>query len=122
MRHDTIEEIIRGMPDRPLRLGPAVLIGAQKAPHRAEPTKIRKEIIMSNKPVLFAYTVKDRGRNQKAIWTRNGAAWPHEKGSGLTLELDALPIGGRIVLTEPKVDEVPQAFDAIEGETSAEAA
>jgi hypothetical protein len=74
------------------------------APHRAEP-KTRKDIIMSNKPTLYAYAVKDRGRKAKAIWTRIGAAWPHEKGSGFTIELEAYPVGGRIVLTEPKVDE-----------------
>ena len=59
---------------------------------------------MSNeKPTLIAYSVKER-EGQKAIWTRIGAAWPH-KGPGLTIQLDALPIGDRIVLTEPKADE-----------------
>jgi len=61
---------------------------------------------MSNKkPTLIAYTVKDRGEGQKAIWTRIGAAWPHGSGNGLSIQLDALPIDGRIVLTEPKADE-----------------
>jgi hypothetical protein len=64
----------------------------------------RKETIMSNKPTLYAYAVKDRGEGQKAIWTRIGAVWPHDKGNGLTIELDALPITGRLVLTEPKAD------------------
>jgi len=59
---------------------------------------------MSKKPTLYAYTVKDRGRTQKAIWTRVGAAWPHENGKGFTIELDAFPVGGRLVLTEPKQD------------------
>ena len=61
---------------------------------------------MSNKPTLYAYAVKDRGRKQKAIWTRIGAAWPHEKGNGFTIELEALPLNfdGRLVLTEPKPD------------------
>ena len=58
---------------------------------------------MSNKkPTLIAYTVRER-EGQKAIWTRIGAAWPH-KGPGLTIQLDALPIGYRIVLREPKAD------------------
>jgi hypothetical protein len=60
---------------------------------------------MSNKPTLYAYAVKDRGRNQKAIWTRIGAAWPHEKGKGFTIELEAFPVDGRLVLTEPKPDD-----------------
>ena len=60
---------------------------------------------MSNKPTLYAYAVKDRGRKSKAIWSRIGAAWPHEKGKGLTIELEAFPINGRLVLTEPKADD-----------------
>jgi hypothetical protein len=62
---------------------------------------------MSNKkPTLIAYSIRER-EGQKAIWTRIGAAWPHGKGTGLSIQLDALPIGDRIVLTEaePKVDD-----------------
>jgi hypothetical protein len=51
------------------------------------------------------YTVKDRGEGQKAIWTRIGAGWPHGSGNGLSIQLDALPLDGRIVLTEPKTDD-----------------
>ena len=69
----------------------------------------------NNKPTLYAYAVKDRGRNQKAIWTRVGAAWPHEKGKGFTIELEAFPIDGRLVLTEPKPDEATQPADTFEG-------
>lgn len=55
-----------------------------------------------NKPTLIAYSVKDaRGAEQKAIWTRIGAAWAHESGPGYSIRLDALPIDGRIVLVEP---------------------
>ncbi|MFZ1104557.1 MAG: hypothetical protein WAN86_17190 [Hyphomicrobiaceae bacterium] len=72
---------------------------------------------MSNKPTLYAYAVKDRGRNRTSIWTKIGAAWPHEKGNGFTIELDALPIDGRIVLTEPKADEPEQPADAPESES-----
>ena len=60
---------------------------------------------MSKKPTLIAYTVKERGENQTSIWTRVGAAWPHESGKGFTIQLDAMPFDGRIVLTEPKKDE-----------------
>jgi hypothetical protein len=63
---------------------------------------------MSNKPTLYAYAVKDRGKNQKAIWTRIGAAWQHEKGVGFTIELEAFPIDGRLVLTAPKADEAQE--------------
>jgi hypothetical protein len=58
---------------------------------------------MSNKPTLFAYTVKDH-KNRKTIWTPIGAARPRD---GFSLKLDALPIDfdGRIVLTVPKAKE-----------------
>ncbi len=59
---------------------------------------------MTNDPVLIAYTVKDRQEGQKAIWRRIGVAFPHDKGAGLTVLLDALPIDGRIVLVEPRAD------------------
>jgi hypothetical protein len=60
---------------------------------------------MSNhQPTLIAYSVKERGEGKQAIWTRIGAAFPHAKG-GFTIQLDALPLGDRIVLREPKDDK-----------------
>jgi hypothetical protein len=59
----------------------------------------------TNKPSLLAYTVKNRGKGQKAIWTRIGAAWPHNSGTGFSIELEALPVDGRLVLIPPKADE-----------------
>lgn len=59
----------------------------------------------NNKPTLIAHTVKNRGRGQKAIWTRIGAAWPHSTGIGLSIELEAFPVDGRLVLVPPKPDE-----------------
>lgn len=59
---------------------------------------------MNKQPTLIAYTVKKREGEKKDVWTRIGAAWPHESGKGLTIQLDALPLDGRIVLTEPKTD------------------
>ena len=59
---------------------------------------------MSNEPVLIAYAVRDRPPGKRAIWTRIGAAWPHDKGAGLTVILDFLPAEPRIVLVEPRID------------------
>jgi hypothetical protein len=66
----------------------------------------------SSKPTFIAYTVKERGqgRNAKSFWLRIGGAWPFESGApGFTIQLDALPIDGRIVLAEPKADEAETA-------------
>jgi hypothetical protein len=52
-------------------------------------------------PAFIAWHVEDKGKN--AYWTRIGAAWRHEKGEGLTLQLDLLPVnGGRVILRAPK--------------------
>lgn len=61
---------------------------------------------MSNKPTYYAYAEADRGRRQPVL-IRVGAAWAHEKGSGCTIQVDALPLNfnGRIVLLEPKPDD-----------------
>jgi hypothetical protein len=59
---------------------------------------------MTNDPVLIAYAVKDRTAERPAVWRRIGAAFPHDKGAGLTVILNALPLDGRIVLVEPKAD------------------
>jgi len=61
---------------------------------------------MSNtQPTLIAYSVKER-EGKQAIWTKIGAAFPHGKGKGLTIQLDALPLGDSIVLREPKEEKV----------------
>ncbi|GLR86533.1 hypothetical protein [Bradyrhizobium iriomotense] len=57
---------------------------------------------MSSQPHFIAYSVKER--DGKAIWTKIGAGFLHQK-SGCTIQLDALPLGDRIVLLEPKDDK-----------------
>lgn len=64
----------------------------------------QKQTKTTQGPALFAYHVAERG--EKKFWTRIGAAWDHEDGKGLTIQLDLLPAtGGRIVLREPNDDE-----------------
>lgn len=55
---------------------------------------------MANDPVLIAYTVKQLASGKK-VWTKIGAAYPHDVGAGLTLVLDARPLDNKIVLIEP---------------------
>ena len=64
---------------------------------------------MSNAPVLIAYCGQGAPRKE-AIWTRIGAAWPHDRGAGLTVILDFLPVEPRIVLVEPRID-LPASTD-----------
>lgn len=52
-------------------------------------------------PALIAWHVAEKSKD-KSFWTRIGAAWEHEDGKGLTLQLDLVPVaGGRIVLRAP---------------------
>lgn len=55
---------------------------------------------MASDPVLIAYSAKRSERTGKRSWIRIGRAWPHSKGSGLTVVLDMVPVDGRIVLLE----------------------
>ena len=60
---------------------------------------------VSNKPAFNAYTVQDRGEGKDAFWLKIGAAFEHKDSRGFNLELQALPIDGRIVLREWKEPE-----------------
>ena len=62
------------------------------------------------KPALIAYSVKLN--EDQAIWTRIGAAWAHKKGAGFSIQLDALPLEGRIVLVAPAADPKTAGNDA----------
>lgn len=48
-------------------------------------------------PSHIAYQVRDR-EGRKAFWTRIGSAWAHQDGSGFNIQLDAVPLDGRITL------------------------
>jgi len=50
------------------------------------------------KPSHRLYRVIGEGR--KATWTVIGAAWPNKDGLGFSLQCDAIPLQGRLVLRE----------------------
>lgn len=53
-----------------------------------------------NTPTHTAYQVRDfNGREGKrSSWTRIGSAWAHGDGQGFNIQVDALPLDGRITL------------------------
>jgi hypothetical protein len=51
----------------------------------------------SKSPSHIAYQVRDR-EGQKGIWTRIGAAWTQKDAKGFNIQLDAVPLDGRITL------------------------
>ena len=37
----------------------------------------------------------------KGFWTRIGAAWPHNDGNGFNIQIDIVPLDGKITLRLP---------------------
>jgi hypothetical protein len=56
---------------------------------------------------LNVFTVEEyenNGKTQKR-WTRIGAAFPHKEGPGFNIELQALPMDGRLVVLPPDLTD-----------------
>ena len=51
----------------------------------------------SKSPSHIAYQVRDR-QGSKGFFTRIGAAWQHKDGKGFNVQLDCVPLDGRISL------------------------
>jgi hypothetical protein len=51
----------------------------------------------SKSPTHVAYHVRDR-EGGKGFWTRIGSAWPHADGKGFNIQVEVLPLDGRITL------------------------
>ena len=52
---------------------------------------------------LNVFTVEEYERDGKTQkrWTKIGAAFPHKEGPGFSIELQAFPVNGRLVLLPP---------------------
>ena len=51
----------------------------------------------SKAPTHIAYHVRD-GKGDKGFFTRIGAAWPHKDTKGFNIQIDVMPLDGKIVL------------------------
>jgi hypothetical protein len=58
-----------------------------------------------NKPDATAYTVREfttspeGGKSEKrAMWNKVGSAWLHKDGKGFNVQLESLPVNGRLVI------------------------
>lgn len=51
----------------------------------------------SRNPTHIAYQVRDR-EGKKAFWTRIGSAWAHADGNGINIQIETVPLDGRITL------------------------
>ena len=59
-----------------------------------------KPVTASKTPSHFAYHIKD-GASDKKFWTRIGSAWVHRDGQGFNIQIDTVPLDGRITLRVP---------------------
>ena len=50
----------------------------------------------NTRPDYEVFTVKDLGDDKKAIWTKIGSGWTHKDGEGINLQLDAIPVDGKL--------------------------
>lgn len=51
----------------------------------------------SKTPSHVAYQVRDR-EGGKGFWTRIGGAWAHADGKGFNIQIETVPLDGRIVI------------------------
>lgn len=60
-------------------------------------TNQSSEAPASKAPSHIAYQVRDN-EGGKGFWTRIGAAWPHKDANGFNIQLESVPLDGRITL------------------------
>ena len=60
----------------------------------------QNETKTNKQPKFIAYHVRE-GKNDESFWTRIGAAFEHKDGKGLNLQIEFVPLDGRITLRTP---------------------
>jgi len=60
-------------------------------------TDTKKQIATAKTPTHIAYHVRN-GNSDKGFWTRIGAAWAHADGNGFNIQIETMPLDGRITL------------------------
>ena len=69
----------------------------------ADKQKEDKIMTNSNQPAYHAYSVTNaEQQDAKSTWTRIGAMWLHKNDDGFNLQLECMPLDGRVVLRRPK--------------------
>lgn len=59
-----------------------------------------KQPANSKAPTHIAYHVRDRAGSE-SFWTRIGNAWAHADGQGFNIQIETVPLDGRITLRVP---------------------
>ena len=75
-----------------------VAIGSKQVQRKETDTMTTKNANSGSKtPTHLAYQVRD-AKDGKGYWTKIGAAWAHIDGQGFNIQLDSVPLDGRITL------------------------
>ena len=62
-------------------------------------TTTPQETATAKAPSHVVYQVRDSSKGKgKGFWTRIGAAWAHNDGQGFNVQLESVPLDGRITL------------------------
>ena len=61
---------------------------------------LQKQTSASKTPTHIAYHVRDR-KEGDAFWTRIGSAWQHADCKGFNIQIETVPLNGRISLRIP---------------------
>jgi hypothetical protein len=67
----------------------------------------------TRKPFMLGYTVRPNVDGTKFDWTKIATAWEHNDGEGYEVQMDTLPVNGRLVLRTIQ-DDQSGASEAIE--------
>ena len=59
------------------------------------------------KPYLLGYTVRPSDDGKQSYWSKIAIAWAHKDGQGYNIQMDALPVDGKLVLRTVSEDEQP---------------
>ena len=60
----------------------------------------------SHQPDYIAYHVQQKGQDGKGYFHQVGAAWQHKDGKDYDVQLESMPVNGRITLREQRQEKV----------------
>ena len=59
------------------------------------------------KPYLLGYTERPSDDGKQSYWSKIAIAWAHKDGQGYNIQMDALPVDGKLVLRTVNDDNQP---------------
>ena len=65
------------------------------------------------KPYLLGCTVRSDGSGERSYWSKIAVAWAHKDGNGYNVQMEALPVNGKLVLrtVSDDQDETGELFE-----------